>query len=97
MIKLMEITDTWTRLDNQMSTNDFMIQVRNEVGLELTSDISATKGLELGYLETYKILVATKAPIKSPVKIRAKEMGINIIIFDGNEEKFLKTIKSIIK
>lgn len=46
---------------------------------------------------SYKILVATKAPIKSPVKIRAKEMGINIIIFDGNEEKFLKTIKSIIK
>ena len=46
---------------------------------------------------SYKILVATKDPIKSPVKIRAKEMGINIIIFDGNEEKFLKTIKSIIK
>ena len=46
---------------------------------------------------SYKILVATKAPIKSPVKIRAKEMGINIIIFDGNEEKFLKTIfKNII-
>ena len=52
---------------------------------------------KLGGDNSYKILVATKAPIKSPVKIRAKEMGINIIIFDGNEEKFLKTIKSIIK
>lgn len=52
---------------------------------------------KLGGDNSYKILVATKDPIKSPVKIRAKEMGINIIIFDGNEEKFLKTIKSIIK
>lgn len=65
MIKLMEITDTWTRIDNQMSTNDFMIQLRNEVGLELTSDISATKGLELEYLQTYKVLVANQTFARS--------------------------------
>lgn len=70
MIKLMEITDTWTRLDNQMSTNDFMIQVRNEVGLELTSDISASKGLELGYLETYKVLVANQTFVRSRGKTK---------------------------
>ena len=44
----------------------------------------------------YKILVATKEPIKSPVKVRAKEMGIHLIIFDGNEEKFIKEVKAII-
>lgn len=52
---------------------------------------------KFGGNNSYKFLVATKAPIKSPVKVRAKEMGINIIIFDGNEEKFINTIKSIIK
>ena len=45
----------------------------------------------------YKILVATKEPIKEPVKMRAKEMGIHLVIFDGNEKKFINTIKNIIK
>lgn len=45
----------------------------------------------------YKFLVATKEPIKSPVKTRAKEMGIHLIIFDGNEEKFINSIKNITK
>ena len=40
--------------------------------------------------------MATKEPIKSPVRVRAKEMGIHLIIFDGNEEKLIKEIKSII-
>lgn len=51
---------------------------------------------KFGGENSYKILVATKEPVKSPVKIRAKEMGINLIIFDGNEEKFIKEVKKII-
>ena len=51
---------------------------------------------KFGGENSYKILVATKEPIKSTVRIRAKEMGIHLIIFDGNEEKLIKEIKSII-
>ncbi|WP_195988469.1 DUF1887 family CARF protein [Clostridium sp. D53t1_180928_C8] len=51
---------------------------------------------KFGGENSYKILVATKEPIKSPVKIRAKEMGIHLIIFDGNEDKFIKEVKAII-
>ena len=51
---------------------------------------------KFGGENSYKILVATKEPIKSPVKVRAKEMGIHLIIFDGNEEKFIKEVKAII-
>lgn len=51
---------------------------------------------QIGGKNVYKILVATKDPIKLAVKDRAKEMGINLIIFDGNEEKFKSKIKSII-
>ncbi len=56
-------------------------------------NVYATK---FGGENSYKILVATKEPIKSPVRVRAKEMGIHLIIFDGNEEKLIKEIKSII-
>lgn len=51
---------------------------------------------KFGGENSYKILVATKEPMKSPVRTRAKEMGIHLIIFDGNEEKFIKEIKNII-
>lgn len=51
---------------------------------------------KIGGKNVYKILVATKEPIKPSVKDRAKEMGINIIIFDGNEEKFKNKIKEVI-
>lgn len=51
---------------------------------------------QIGGNNSYKVLVATKEPIKLSVKERAKEMNINIIIFDGDEEKFKKNIKSII-
>lgn len=51
---------------------------------------------KFGGENSYKFLVATKEPIKSPVSIRAKEMGIHLIIFDGDEEKFLRTVKAII-
>ena len=52
---------------------------------------------KIGGENAYKILVATKEPIKEPVKMRAKEMGIHLVIFDGNEKKFINTIKNIIK
>lgn len=64
----------------------------NEMALN-ELNVYATK---FGGENAYKILVATKEPIKSPVKIRAKEMGIHLIIFDGNEEKFIKKVKEII-
>ena len=64
----------------------------NEMALN-ELNVYATK---FGGENAYKILVATKEPIKSPVKIRAKEMGIYLIIFDGNEEKFIKAVKKII-
>ena len=51
---------------------------------------------KIGGKNAYKILVATREPSKGPVSIRAKEMGINIVIFDGNENKFINTIKAII-
>ena len=51
---------------------------------------------QIGGDNSYKILVATKEPIKLSVKERAKEMKINIVIFDGDEEKFKKNIKNII-
>ena len=51
---------------------------------------------KIGGENAYKILVATREPSKGPVSIRAKEMGINIVIFDGNENKFINTIKAII-
>lgn len=64
----------------------------NEMALN-ELNVYATK---FGGENAYKILVATKEPIKSPVKIRAKEMGIHLIIFDGNEEKLIKKVKEII-
>ena len=64
----------------------------NEIALNELNVYSEKFGGE----NSYKILVATKEPIKSPVRTRAKEMGINLIIFDGNEEKFIKNIKDII-
>ena len=53
-------------------------------------------GTQLGGDKVFKILVATKEPLKAPVKLRAKEMGINIVIFDGDENKFKETIRNII-
>ena len=51
---------------------------------------------KIGGKNAYKILVATREPSKAPVSIRAKEMGIHIVIFDGNENKFINRIKEII-
>lgn len=52
---------------------------------------------KIGGENAYKILVATKEPSKGPVSIRAKEMGIHIVIFDGDENKFIDNIREIIK
>ena len=51
---------------------------------------------KIGGKNVYKILVATKEPVKLAVKDRAKEMGISLIIFNGDEEKFKNQIKSVI-
>lgn len=51
---------------------------------------------QIGGNRAFKILVATKEPIKLAVKERAKEMGINLIIFDGIEENFKSQIKKIV-
>ena len=51
---------------------------------------------KIGGKNVYKILVATKDPIKTAVKYRAMEMGISLIIFDGNEEKFKIKIREAI-
>ena len=53
-------------------------------------------GTQLGGEKVFKILVATKEPLKTSVKLRAKEMGINIIIFDGDENKFKDNIRNVI-
>ncbi|WP_243110646.1 Card1-like endonuclease domain-containing protein [Clostridium chauvoei] len=52
---------------------------------------------KIGGEKAYKILVATKEPIKASVRERAKEMGIHLVIFDGDENKFRKSIQSIVK
>ena len=51
---------------------------------------------KIGGKNAYKILIATKEPIKSAVKDRAKTMGISIVIFDGDEEKLKKKLKEVI-
>lgn len=52
---------------------------------------------KIGGDNAYKILVATKEPEKKPVRMRAEEMGIHIVIFDGDENKFINNIEKIIE
>lgn len=52
---------------------------------------------QLGGENVIKILVATKPPIKSSVEKRAKEMDINLVVFDGNKKLFKDTLEKIIK
>lgn len=52
---------------------------------------------KIGGKDTVKILVATKEPCKTVVRDRAKAMGINIVIFDGDERKFIRTIEELLK
>ena len=52
---------------------------------------------QLGGENVIKILVATHPPIKSSISKRAKEMGINLVVFDGNKEAFKEELEKIIK
>lgn len=51
---------------------------------------------QLGGENVIKILVATMEPLKGSVLERAKEMKINLIVFDGNIEKFKRDLEKII-
>ncbi|HHL2038157.1 Card1-like endonuclease domain-containing protein [Clostridium perfringens] len=52
---------------------------------------------QLGGENVIKILVATHPPIKSSISKRAKEMGINLVVFDGNKKSFKEELEKIIK
>lgn len=52
---------------------------------------------QLGGENVVKILVATQPPIKSSISKRAKEMGINLVVFDGNKKAFKEELEKIIK
>lgn len=51
---------------------------------------------KLGGKDSCKVLVATKEPEKLAVRERAKEMGIHLVIFDGDPNKFKNTIRAFI-
>lgn len=51
---------------------------------------------QLGGENVIKILVATHPPIKSSISKRAKEMGINLVVFDGNKKAFKEELEKII-
>ena len=51
---------------------------------------------QLGGLSVKKILVATMEPSKSVVMSRAEEMGIKIIIYNGDKNKFKNDLQNII-
>ncbi|EOU1110294.1 TPA: DUF1887 family protein [Clostridium perfringens] len=52
---------------------------------------------QLGGENVIKVLVATHPPIKSSISKRAKEMGINLVVFDGNKKSFKEELEKIIK
>lgn len=52
---------------------------------------------QLGGENVIKILVATQPPIKSSISKRAKEMDINLVVFDGNKKAFKEELEKIIK
>ena len=51
---------------------------------------------QLGGANVKKILVATMEPSKSIVINRAKEMGISIVVYNGNRNKFKNDLQNII-
>lgn len=51
---------------------------------------------QLGGENVIKILVATMEPLKPVVSLRAKEMDINLVIYDGSVERFRSELKGII-
>lgn len=50
--------DSWIRIDNLMSTDDFLLQARGGADVELSSDSTATKGMLLKNGQSTKILVS---------------------------------------
>lgn len=51
----------------------------------------------MGGEDAIKILVSTSPPSKNTTLLRAEEMGINVIIFNGSENQLRKEIENIIK
>ncbi|GFZ34284.1 hypothetical protein CSC2_48100 [Clostridium zeae] len=51
---------------------------------------------QLGGENVVKILVATKVPLKHSVEERAKEMNIELVIYDGNKKGFEEKLRKII-
>ncbi len=51
---------------------------------------------QLGGANVKKILVATMEPAKSVVMNRAKEMGIDIVVYNGDRSKFKNQLQNII-
>ncbi|GFP78317.1 Card1-like endonuclease domain-containing protein [Clostridium fungisolvens] len=51
---------------------------------------------QLGGENVVKILVATKVPLKHSVQERAKEMNIELVIYDGNKKVFEEKLRKII-
>ena len=51
---------------------------------------------QLGGDNVVKILVATKNPLKHSVEERAKEMNIELVIYDGNKNAFEEKLRKII-
>ncbi|MBK1813456.1 DUF1887 family protein [Clostridium sp. YIM B02505] len=51
---------------------------------------------QLGGENVVKILVATKMPLKHSVEERAKEMNIDLVIYDGNKNVFEEKLRNII-
>lgn len=51
---------------------------------------------QLGGENVIKILVATYPPMKASILKRAQEMGINLVVFDGDKKVFKSNLESII-
>lgn len=51
---------------------------------------------QLGGDSVVKILVSTKPPLKNSVIQRAKEMNINMVIYEGDRQQFKNNLKSVI-
>ncbi|WMJ79966.1 DUF1887 family CARF protein [Clostridium sp. MB40-C1] len=67
----------------------------SKYGIEALNELEVY-GAQIGGEEIRKILVATKEPYKRSVILRAKEMGIDIVVFHGSVKDFKKELEKII-
>ncbi|MCY6960208.1 Card1-like endonuclease domain-containing protein [Clostridium brassicae] len=67
----------------------------SKYGIEALNELEVY-GAQIGGEEVRKILVATKEPCKRSIILRAKEMGIDIVIFHGNIRDLKKELERII-